>query len=350
MKLNKCKTNKKIIFRVIALLPLALFARETWAANCTSNTSSITVNAGTFTVQRDASIGSPISNVIYGARNTITCIKDWSGPNSSGGIGMRRVTDVNSTTPTYNGNSVFNTSLSGIGTIMGASADANCNGQQGGNVSNFMQPMHVNTGMRIVGCAGGSSTGTTLRFNYQNMFQLIKTASPLSSGVINIKIAEIIPTSSASFNPVPVYLSATVNALACSVSTPNVNVTLPTVNTNSFTGTGNTQGDTPFTIGLQCDANARINATLNFIQDGDTTNQSVAALTGKGSAGIASGVGIQLLYGNTPLRNNVLTFLKTSSGGQELPAGAFTARYFQTKSTVQAGTANTTATMTLTYQ
>ncbi len=165
-----------------------------------------------------------------------------------------------------------------------------------------------------------------------------------------MKIAEMIPTANASFNPVPVYISATVNVLACSVSTPSVNVVLPTVNTSSFTGTGNTQGDTPFTIGLQCDANARINATLNFTQDGDTTNQSVAAVTGKGSAGIASGVGIQLLYGNTPLKNNVLTFLKTSSGGQELPAGAFTARYFQTKSTVQAGTANTTATMTLTYQ
>lgn len=141
-----------------------------------------------------------------------------------------------------------------------------------------------------------------------------------------------------------------INPMTCLVRTPNINVTLPTISAGSFTSIGKTLGDTNFTVGLQCDANTRINAAMNFTQDSDTSNQSVAAVSGKGSAGIASGVGIQLLYGSIPLNNNTLTFLKTSSGGQEFPDGAFTARYFQTKSSVLPGNANATATMTLTYQ
>ena len=344
MKPNKCKANKKTIYRVIALLPLVLFARETWAITCTVNTSSVTINAGTFTVQRDAAIGSTISGTITGNNNKIvTCNTNYQ---TLGGVGLRAVTGLNSNTPSYNGNGVYNTTVSGVGTLIGTAATVGpglCSSSGTGYITSTQNWMYAG------GC-GSPNSNTNFTIYEQNLFQLIKTASPLASGLINMKIAEFFPTRTANFNAIPIYLTATVNALACSVSTPNVSVTLPTVNVGSFTGVGNTLGGTPFTIGLQCDANARINATLNFSQDSDTTDQSVAAVTGKGSAGVASGVGIQLLYGSTPLKNNTMTLLKTSSGGLELPAGAFSARYFQTKSTVQAGTANTTATMTLTYQ
>ena len=48
------------------------------------------------------------------------------------------------------------------------------------------------------------------------------------------------------------------------------------------------------------------------------------------------------------LDNNIV--LKTSAGGQEFPPGTFTARYFQTKDNVTAGSANATATLNITYQ
>ncbi|MGL5389647.1 MAG: fimbrial protein [Serratia sp. (in: enterobacteria)] len=142
----------------------------------------------------------------------------------------------------------------------------------------------------------------------------------------------------------------TITTVACSITTPNVNVPLDPVLASSFTAVNSTRGDTPFTIGLECDAGARINASLSFTQNTGTSNNSVIQLTGAGTPGVATGVGIQLLYGSTILKNNTNVVLKTSTGGQEFPAGAFTARYFQTAGTVTTGDANATATLNLTYQ
>lgn len=144
--------------------------------------------------------------------------------------------------------------------------------------------------------------------------------------------------------------SFVVTVMACSITTPNVTVALDPVLDSSFSGINSTKGAKNFTIGLQCDAGARINASVSFTKNTDTSNSSVIKLSGAGNPGVATGVGIQLLYGGTLLRNNTNVVLKTSTGGQEFPAGSFTARYFQTKSTVTPGDANASATLNLTYQ
>ncbi|HDE1997161.1 TPA: fimbrial protein, partial [Klebsiella quasipneumoniae] len=68
----------------------------------------------------------------------------------------------------------------------------------------------------------------------------------------------------------------------------------------------------------------------------------------QGSAGVAQGVGVQLVYNNTPLilGNNLV--LKRTNGGQEM--FPLTARYYQTNTTVTTGIANASATLSLTYQ
>lgn len=101
-------------------------------------------------------------------------------------------------------------------------------------------------------------------------------------------------------------------------------------------------------LGLNCDSGANINAMLTGIQNPDLSDDSVLALSGQGSEGVASGVGVQLLYNGSPLRLNRNMVLKQTSGGQEsLP---ITARYYQTQKSVSTGTANTSATLILTYQ
>ncbi|ENC9862336.1 hypothetical protein ABLG29_005821 [Klebsiella variicola] len=351
MQSNKCLSKKIMFCKFIAMLSIISLPNDVWATTCThGNTASVIVNAGTITVQRDAPLGLPISDFITGTSNFLaTC--NSNADRSYGGMNIQSVTPV-APTPNYQGNAVFSTGLQGVGSTIGTVAHIVWS-----TGSTFDRNYYIPTGSTRYDIGnGGGSTYFTFTVTAANQFRLIKTANAISSGIINIKIADMIAmidhngSIQSSFAAIPVYLNATINVLACSVSTPNVNVMLPTVNSNSFTGVGHTQGDTPFTVGLQCDAGAKINATLNFIQDNDTTNQSVAAVTGKGNTGVASGVGIQLLYGSTPLNNNTLTLLKTSGGGIELPAGAFTARYFQTKNSVQPGSANTTATMTLTYQ
>ncbi|MCF2475926.1 fimbrial protein [Citrobacter braakii] len=138
--------------------------------------------------------------------------------------------------------------------------------------------------------------------------------------------------------------------LACSLNSSTITVPLPDALGSAFTGRGTTKGDTAFTINLNCDAGTRINASLSGTQSAETSNDSILALSGAGTSGVASGIGIQLLYDNTPLKLNNNILLKTSAGGQEFPPGAFTARYFQTKDNVTAGSANATATLNITYQ
>lgn len=187
--------------------------------------------------------------------------------------------------------------------------------------------------------------------NYSNTtIELVKIGEITSGPLNNALVSRVYYSSSPSISNMTLYITGSVTVVACSITTSNVNVPLDPVLVSSFTGVNSTKGDKPFTIGLSCDAGARINASLSFDQNTDTSNTSVIKLTGAGSAGVATGVGIQLLYGSTPLQRNTNIVLKTSSGGQEFPAGAFTARYFQTKSTVTTGDANATATLNLTYQ
>ncbi|MBE4916785.1 fimbrial protein, partial [Enterobacter cloacae complex sp. P4RS] len=60
------------------------------------------------------------------------------------------------------------------------------------------------------------------------------------------------------------------------------------------------------------------------------------------------GVGVQMLYGGTILNLNSPVQVTTSSSGSEsIP---LTARYYQTKTNVSAGTANAIATLNIIYQ
>ncbi|MCL6720425.1 fimbrial protein [Klebsiella sp. T2.Ur] len=101
-------------------------------------------------------------------------------------------------------------------------------------------------------------------------------------------------------------------------------------------------------LGLNCDVGANINVSLSGTQNPDISDSSVLALTGQGGAGVAKGVGVQIVYNGAPLMLNNRIVLKTSSGGQE--TFPLTARYYQTRTTVSTGTANASATLNLTYQ
>ncbi|WP_273868651.1 fimbrial protein [Serratia odorifera] len=84
------------------------------------------------------------------------------------------------------------------------------------------------------------------------------------------------------------------------------------------------------------------------ISPSDITNNAILALTNAGTARVADGLGVQILYNGAPLKRNTNLLLKTSAGGVEsLP---FSARYYQTKSAVKLGKVNATATLNLTYQ
>lgn len=135
----------------------------------------------------------------------------------------------------------------------------------------------------------------------------------------------------------------------CSVSpgSQNMTVTLPTVGSQAFVGQGTTTGQTPFSLQLtNCSSNLSVNITL------DSTNAQAGAtgvIAPSGSAGYATGIGVQVLNtdGVTPIAfgSSLNTGTTTSSN---YTINLF-ARYYQTAPTITTGLVQGTATFTLSY-
>lgn len=328
---NKCMGYYFSIFFLL------IISKTSWGT-CTSPNTTVNFPA-VVTVQRDATVGT----VIATAQSTtkITCDPTGSTQDQDGAWDIYS----SSSNIDYGSSPVANyrnTDLNGVGFKW-----VNLNSATG----TYQTMTNTAINNSAVNARGITYNGVT---TFTDSWSLVKTSS-IVSGVVNIPaITMNHRTSVTSLDKGPVFTynfsPVTVNVLACSITTSNISVPLDTVLASSFTSVNSTKGDQPFTIGLECDVGARINASLSFTQNTETSDNSVIQLTGAGTARVASGVGIQLLYGGTILRNNTNVVLKTSSGGLEFPAGAFTARYFQTASTVTPGDANATATLNLTYQ
>lgn len=137
----------------------------------------------------------------------------------------------------------------------------------------------------------------------------------------------------------------TVNVLACSITTPVVNVQMPSYYRSSFTGIGSTTAGTEFKIGANCDSG--VMPTITF--SGQTGSNSADVFSINSGAEAASGLGIQLLYSGNPVRQNEAVEMNTivADGVTEFP---FSARYIQTATPVTSGKADATITFTLQYK
>lgn len=332
--------NMKLSFRILFIF-LTLASGYSYAG-CSNLISSATLNFGNVIVQRDAPSNSAVSGLIYGVQQDVATCVDPGGTGVANGI-----VSVLNTAGSYNGNAVFNTSLNGIGISMGLLG--------GFYAGQYDKPMLAGTTFTSEGWSSGPPTRT---WTYQPYIQFVKTAALATSGYINQQIAYYRPEyGSTNFmagvnsGVIPLYISGTVTVVACSISTPNLTFPIGDVPVSSF---GSTVGTTPAVaqntqnLGLNCDVGANINVSLSGTQNPDISDSSVLALTGQGGAGVAKGVGVQIVYNGAPLMLNNRIVLKTSSGGQE--TFPLTARYYQTRTTVSTGTANASATLNLTYQ
>lgn len=145
-------------------------------------------------------------------------------------------------------------------------------------------------------------------------------------------------------------INGSITVLACTIpSGTNLAFPIGDVQADQFTQLGtHSQESSTADLKRDCDANADINVTLTGAQNPDTTDDSVPELSNQGDERVAAGIGVQLLYNDTPLELNKMLNLKRSAGGLE--SFPITARYIQTKDKVRAGQANATATLNLTYQ
>lgn len=146
-----------------------------------------------------------------------------------------------------------------------------------------------------------------------------------------------------------VYLNGfTVTVPSCTASTSTVNVALGTVNKSQFSGAGSTAGETDFDVVLNCQSG--ITPAVTFTGTADSSGATgVLALNEASDTTVATGVGVQLLYNNSPVALGSAINLGTTTAEGDVTL-SMQARYYQTASTITAGQANSTAYYTVSYE
>jgi type 1 fimbria pilin len=133
----------------------------------------------------------------------------------------------------------------------------------------------------------------------------------------------------------------------CNVLATSINVNLPTVYNTSFKEVGQSTTDsslTNFEIPLSCQKDTVVKIQIN----GKTYDWSKGMLSLDTNSNSASGVAIQLLHKDTPIKIGQYfnTGTTSSAGNFKIP---LTARYIKTQNIVKPGVANSTATFILKY-
>lgn len=313
------------LITMIFLLCIAAGWSSAHAGTCTTITpQESTLSIGTITVQRDVAVGT----VLFSRNASITSayLTGCTSPVMLG-FSMRY---LNATQSAF-GNHVYDTNVSGIGIRFSS----------GGYFENPTNTFSYTAQASYVEWWGGK-------------IELIVTG-PVASGSLTPGVLGVVMLQGSD----GIYrdaltttlLGGTVNVLACSITTPQLTFPIGDISAATF---GSTVGITPAgarntqNLGLNSDPGANVNVSISGIQNPDVATTSVLALTGQGNTGTAKGVGVQLLYNGTPLALNTRLPLTVAAGGQQ--TFPLTARYYQTKTTVEPGTANASATLNLTYQ
>ncbi|WP_025123486.1 MULTISPECIES: fimbrial protein [unclassified Serratia (in: enterobacteria)] len=316
---------------------LIIYSLPSWS-NCSNIAASVPINTSSLIVQRDVAVGSRLA------------VQDFTSANyplfncgtTTGTLyfGVKATTTYSTT---LNGVRVYKTDLPGIGVQLGGLTKAGLIGGWVGKGNTIDGNVNQTSVESYVGPISTVYGGAVVAF-YK--------IGEVSSGTLNQTVGKLIMgdgKASGWASEINVSISGlSVTALACSLTTPTVAAPLGNIYATEFTGVGSTAGNNDFQLGLNCAAGTKVNVTMNGTQNADTANTSVLALTGAGSAGVAKGVGAQILYNNAPLNIGSKLALKTSAGGIE--TFPFKARYYQTLSNVSAGSANATATLDITYQ
>lgn len=146
--------------------------------------------------------------------------------------------------------------------------------------------------------------------------------------------------------------SLTQTAPTCTVNNTSITIPLGNVAGSSFASVGSVSTTSAAqNIGLSCTLNPRVRMTLQGSAVAGTSN--VMPLTGAGTAGVAQGVGVQVLYRNPGATSGEAVLTPGTGVTLSTAAGAtlsvpILARYYRT-GTVTAGRANAAPTLLFDY-
>ncbi|HFF1620684.1 TPA: fimbrial protein [Yersinia enterocolitica] len=206
-----------------------------------------------------------------------------------------------------------------------------------------------------------NTSSEIINFEYTLEIKALKALNTPVSREVKIYVYSIVhygmlgenstgPFSANSIGGVSLDMKITSIPASCSLNTNNINFYLGEQKQEYFTSVGaTTRGNTQH-ITLTCDTNIKYSLQV----DGIAESNQPGVLKLSPEPGAASGVGVQLLTGKN---NDPVVFGQpkqmgiSASSGTNLPEKIdITARYYQIADKVTPGSANASATFTLTYQ
>lgn len=184
---------------------------------------------------------------------------------------------------------------------------------------------------------------TTATFSVTSGLELIKTG-PITSGSV-LAAGKLGDWRWESLYPETFRLanSVTFTTPSCDLVANPINVVLPNVTTNAFSGIGSTTGTTPFQISLNCPTGTAVSKITMHTALPD----SHPGVVQPAGAGYAAGIGVRVLDGNMqPVVFETQTAV-TPAATSSIP---YYAQYFQTAATVTGGNVKATVTFDIYYQ
>lgn len=316
----------KVINIVLCVL-FIIFSEGVFACNGSADfDNNETVQFNDVIVQRDAAVGT----VIASSSGTLTGGYHYAADSCD----MYAVMKYNGAKPSSIAD-VYDTNIPGVGIRVKMSFN-NGSGYASAAPGTFL--LHLQSGNYSF---------------YPPSVELIKTGS-IESGSLSVEdVATLQPGTDVTAKSTVTWKMATpakVTQVACSITSGGtLAFPMGNIEANEIMSPGiSSSSEVSENIRLNCNSGANINVTLDGTKNPDMDDDSILALSNQGSAGVANGVGVQLLFNNVPVKINSLMNLKKSSGGDEQLS--VIARYVKTKEPVKPGIANATATINLIYQ
>ena len=339
--------KKRLLVGIGSVLFWAI-ASDTQAFTCNLVTAATSLSSPDLIVQRDLPVGSAIGNeLVSGVVSVYNCTNEPPPALTKQEFGVK---SWGTYAMMLSGRRIYSTNIAGIGYAIGATSVSNCNTT--GYVDGSNSP-DTNLDNRIICTTNGLLPNQPV--TAQVRIQFYKTAQTTGSGRLTLSGSAgsfillntygAVGWSAESFVSVA---SFNVKSVACSVKNTAIAVPMGAIVKRAFKGPGTWPDDAntrSFGIDLACDAGTKI----NFQIDGSAQDASRGILNLTGGNGSATGVGIQLLYKDAPLvlSSVINNGVVSGSGNYSIPIKA---RYYQTASNITSGTANASATFTLTYQ
>ncbi|MEG7491898.1 fimbrial protein [Enterobacter hormaechei] len=260
---------------------------------------------------------------------------------------------------------VYKTQIDGIGYALGFREQQYC-GADAVRYIDGTSPVDGNESRRICDASQNPAfaSAPTYKLQFWVVFYKIPTTSPMPDdnansqeqnvGSLILQAGENQASATNVATPVQIHLASfTVRRTSCSVGSRSILVPMGSVSQREFHGIGSRAGGGRFSIPVTCENNTAVK--MGFFGDTTPGNDRALALTKQEDS--ASGVGIELLYGDNTgsVQGQVVPWNtpQVSALGQvgdnQTQTFWFDAHYIQTEANVTAGKADAMATFNLIY-